>query len=564
MLKNKLKARESEVSLPNIKRLKDAKNNRRSTFINTLSPDSVRSRDIKNFSPLSAPEESPQADKTLQKNLKLNKNYFSKLDSIKKINDLIKVIEEQDNYIKALETELKVNKNNPGLKFNKSFLDHSDNKIEPESILSPYKVVLNALVEETEEENKSRNYEVSKIKNLLEENNATISKISQENSYIEKKTSDLEENLLKINKTQEQIWEAKQTIQTKIKALKNQLIDQENELKIKTEDFQNLLERKKISEEKIKEFSKFNSIIEINNSKLNDEVQLLAQENFKIEKKIEDAYQNSQDNEILIKKLIGKIEKTQKKIEYHKDKHAELKSEHKELKKELKANTEKYEIHKLKYEIQLEKYSSQKTLKIEDITSHKKEIKRKTFVQSPVVNIAKEESLNWQKKYSALEEELTHIREKLEKVRKNENYLNSQLANKDLIAKKMSLLVKKDEISEPKPELKTYSPVLSNKSIIDLKNIIENMNFLQKASEEYVRCTFCQKISNEVYLIIPCGDLICLDCKTESKPQCPKCNVNINNSINCLILNKILYNFKKEAENIETATRILENYNNNH
>ena len=110
MRKGTIKLNETERSLPSIKRHKTQVNNARTIFKESSSNKALLqgSPKAKEIPSLGLREPSQRFEKMTSKNSNVISPSHSKTDLNSKISNLIKIIEDQDNYIKTLETEFNI------------------------------------------------------------------------------------------------------------------------------------------------------------------------------------------------------------------------------------------------------------------------------------------------------------------------------------------------------------------------------------------------------------------------------------------------------------------------
>ena len=341
-----------------------------------------------------------------------------------------------------------------------------------------------------------------------------------------------------------------------------ELNEKQKILNSKNSEFEKMLEISSKSEEKLKLSNEYNNYIEKNTTRINDETAAIYQEKLKIEDDLQDLGKKIEEKQIFISEIKKKIKSIKSSLENENMKNKTLTTNIESAKANLKGTIEKNEEEITAYEqeknkIKLDLFSPKnKKFVIENET-----IKRRGTIgdQNYVLDPSKEEVIYWQKKYNSLEIELSQAKDEIEKLKKNEIYLNTQLKTKDLMIHQINSLVKQTEKSilqnSPKnSKLKSLNPKIY---LEDLATCVNDLQNKYKNSENLIKCNVCSKIPNECFLAVPCGHLSCLNCKQNFESFCPVCFFQTPRMIHSINLNRIFYNFQKESETIEQAKKIL-------
>ena len=448
MSRNHFKPNESDPILPAIKASRSTYNSPRNQLTKSPVLDLIGSK-----SPVSRPspilfksEERPSIevqDKFTRRitvtSIQLSKTVVSPTN----LNNLIKVIEEQDRYIRTIESEFSVNKNT----FSGKALQSVRN--------SEIHIAIDAIFGRTSEvgdEDESRrrgehgnspsfaredlkykkdrfkNYEIYKLKKQIEDNQAVISKLTVDSARYKKKQLEYEGAVGKIVRIEKEIEEIKAEAKYETENIKNEIYDSEMILNCKIIDFNDMSELLKRSEEKRHYSNEYNIFMESNSAKFKDKIGSLNHQKITLECEIEEINKKIVEKEGIIRELEGKMERASKKLEYERMKNTSLTYNYNSAKEELRNCNEQNEIIKNKHRNEKEKLKeilhSQKTDKPLSKNSEQILQNSTTLDEQPTINeTSREEVQKWQQQYAVLEKELNQAKEDLQKMKKNSNYL---------------------------------------------------------------------------------------------------------------------------------------------
>ena len=461
---------------------------------------------------------------------------------------------------------------------NKTTLTVNDAKIDLESITSKTNdniedTDLNAIPESTnpvishEEggKNKFKDYELYKLRKIIEETQAQIANLTMNNAAYKKTIPDYEDIMLKASKMDYDLEDVKISCKKQVKKMQGLLQEKESEITSKDSEIEDLTELIKRSEEKRTYSNEYNAFMENSNSKLKDKYASIIEDSARVEKELEEVRKIIREKEARVEELKVNFAEVQAELDREKQKNASLATNYETIKEGIKSNNEKTEMLRLKYKVEKEKV--QKFAEAEKKNSEKSKVlrnpikKRMTIAeQAPLNVISKDEAQRWKQRYTDLESELIESKESLEKLYRSEIYLKNQLLTKDLMVSQIESIMKQGEESEessPQTSPRSNSQI-DAKSLAELITLMEEMKYRYKNCEDALKCASCFKIPSECYLASPCGHLSCLNCKGDFEEICPQCSKNINTLVHAVYLDRVIYNYRKEVANVDRAKKLLE------
>ena len=494
----------------------------------------------------------------------------------KKISSLIKIINEQDTYIKSLETEFNVSKyellGHKGKLQEKNCMS-SDSKNEFEIISGKNATQTddfnNNIWNEQDSnsdlnKNKNKDDQILAYRKQLKEDHSQIMHLTHENTSVKKKYNDFDEVIQKAAKIDCQLEEVKIYWKNQIKNLNSTLEEKDIELANREEEIRDIGMLLKRSDEKRIYSNEYNIFMETNNAKLKDKLAKLQQEKAKAEKELEELKININEKEIHAEELKVILLEVEAALEHEKTKNSLISVNLETAKETLKASNEKNEMLKLRYKVEKEKnqraIEHHKTIRQKISPDQSK--RRSTVVeQVHLAEINKEETQRCQQKYISLISEINITKEMLEKLYKTEIFLKNSILTKDLIIAQIQSMIKMNEENEENFEPKLKSNPIKAKNMAELVTLMEEMKYRYKSTEEVIKCVSCFKVPSECYLASPCGHLSCLNCKSEFEVICPQCSKQIDAMVHAIHLDKIISNLRKEVENVDKAKKLLEHSN---
>ena len=461
---------------------------------------------------------------------------------------------------------------------NKTTLTVNDAKIDLESITSKTNdniedTDLNAIPESTNPvisheaggKNKFKDYELYKLRKIIEETQAQIANLTMNNAAYKKTIPDYEDIMLKASKMDYDLEDVKISCKKQVKKMQGLLQEKESEITSKDSEIEDLTELIKRSEEKRTYSNEYNAFMENSNSKLKDKYASIIEDSARVEKELEEVRKIIREKEARVEELKVNFAEVQAELDREKQKNASLATNYETIKEGIKSNNEKTEMLRLKYKVEKEKV--QKFAEAEKKNSEKSKVlrnpikKRMTIAeQAPLNVISKDEAQRWKQRYTDLESELIESKESLEKLYRSEIYLKNQLLTKDLMVSQIESIMKQGEESEessPQTSPRSNSQI-DAKSLAELVTLMEEMKYRYKNCEDALKCASCFKIPSECYLASPCGHLSCLNCKGDFEEICPQCSKNINTLVHAVYLDRVIYNYRKEVANVDRAKKLLE------
>jgi chromosome segregation ATPase len=132
--------------------------------------------------------------------------------------------------------------------------------------------------------------------------------------------------------------------------------------------------------------------------------------------------------------------------------------------------------------------------------------------------ISREEAARWHARYFALEEELSSVKQQLEKSIKNDTYHKNQLAQKNSFIEKLEVIVENLENKGPfnGKDSKSRSTQGSEFFIKAAGEMIRN-------ARETLACSVCFRHLIKGFVCVPCGHVACEDCARVCVSLCGNC-----------------------------------------
>ena len=419
-----------------------------------------------------------------------------------------------------------------------------------------------------EEINKSyaKDQKIFELKNELAKGKNIIARLKMENSIFKKTSLEYDENITKTQKRTQDLETLKKFYNSEIASLHTKILQTDQELHSKEKNIKDLSEILKKNNEKTNFFNDNKSFVENNHKELLAKLDLLKTEKERLEKNFENKKTEIQEKEELIQKFEKKFENLKTDLENEKEKNNFLIQSHEQIKSTLMTVNERSEVKRQKFEIDKERlFQAFESKKSENFFNFQETTKKRLSLaeQTSLTDLTKEEILRWQQRYSALETEVVKAKEKLEKMKKKEISIKNNLSAKDsIIFLTQSLMNTNNEPESLKDSEKFGVPdrkiMIHSRNIAELLNLIQEMKYRYKSSEEVSKCVSCFQLPNEYFLADPCGHLSCLDCKIEFDTICQQCSKCINGMVNVSRYYRIIQIFRNEAENIEKMKTSLE------
>jgi hypothetical protein len=546
MKKQSVKLMQSESHLPSLK----IKTSPKSIFNNSPSGDlnQVRRNIDRGFPDASSPNQ------TRSINLNLNK----------KVSNLLKIIQEQDMKIKSIESELNLTspsylKRTLSQKRPESNILDSNSFIEHETSQEMFlcfednKNFTNLLPDFTAG-SKIKDLEILKLKKQIKEEENQIIKLYSENVLTSEELSNLELISNKWKISGETIQELKSQSKEKVMIIEQEIEVVEKKIQSKRKEIEEFAELLKKSEEKRTYSNEYNIFMENNEQKLKEKLNTLQKEKEKIVNEIIEVKAKIMQQEQIIQKITQNLEKIDQDLKIEKKKSENLSFKYETAKDSLQESRKQNELQTVQFQADLETFQ-QKENPISEKTE--KTPKKPWNINDSLflLNISKEETLKLQQKFNKLEKELIYAQEALERLKKNEIYLQSQFSSKELMISQIEKLLKTTEIPQQSKK-KEDDKKPETKKIKDLQNLVRAMKE-NYSNLDLVKCIKCLKFASNSEFLLPCGHLICTGCLDVEVSSCVFCGSWITGLLKSPTLIKTISHLNSYQDKLSKANKLL-------
>lgn len=570
MRKKTLKLAQSERILPPLK-IKTTISTR-SIFTKSPVPEVLSSPKI-----LEKPLQPEQSRQFVNHGINLNLN--------KKVNNLLKIIKEQDEKIKFIESELKIF--SPSASF-KSFkpLNSSANTKNPSEANSfiEYPDQPDTLEFEEDEKNleefyleavsrdKQKDIVIFKLKKQIDEDNTKIQKIVELGDDARKKLAGLHSAQVIITKSEEKIGRIKEKFKNKFEDIEKQASIREQELQELRKSFEELAEILQKSEEKRQYSNEYNIFMEGNEQKLKEKVKALKLEKEKLKKQILEVQEQIFKQEVIVNELQKSIHEVLIDLEDERQKNETVEFNLGIGQEALTESLYQNKMQEKKFENDLNYLEQQIELSLESGSTDKTGNKYLSLSDKHFTNsFSREETIKLQQKYNRIEKDLNYAREALERLKKNESYLKNQFVTKDLMISQIEKMLsqaesnaeeaeKMNKIEEDnrKEEEKKRSELVkvAKSGIAELQGIIVDMIESYNSGLNEVKCNKCMKLVVDPVFLVPCGHLACSGCWGEDDRNCRLCGEGAV-VIKSKNMSKVIGRLRMDTETIMKANRLL-------
>ena len=237
----------------------------------------------------------------------------------------MKIVADQEDYIRILETEFNVTNNDFSkirLQNLSKTLTNTEGKIDIESIshknnekIDDFEIELNNTAK-CWKDDKFNELEIFKLKKQLKDDQVKIEKLESKNSNYKKKFSENEESCKIFENIEREIIEVESKNKQKLEKMQAELNEKQKILNSKSSEFEKMLEISSKSEEKLKLSNEYNNYIEKNTTRINDETAAIYQEKLKIEDDLQDLSKKIEEKQIFISEIKKKIKSIKSSLEY--------------------------------------------------------------------------------------------------------------------------------------------------------------------------------------------------------------------------------------------------------
>lgn len=406
---------------------------------------------------------------------------------------------------------------------------------------------------------KNKDNEIQDVRRKSEEFAHQLQTLLNENTEVKNRNKVLEENL---TKTQSIIAEMENNIsqyQASLKKSAEHLSEKQSEVLFKQSEVEEISELFRRSEEKRKIAIEYNNSLESTISNLQKQFLTFKKKSEDLQKDLDLKNSMIEEKDIYFKTLQEKASKLEEILNFDKEKLALTKlelektqSDHQDFLLNANRQISKLEEQNLKLQNQLKdiKESSQ----VPTITFFKKSESLKE--QKNISEIDKNEVSRWHTRYHATEQELLQTKEQLEKSNKNENYLKTQMSEKNHLIKQMEGMIlstgnySRSLESSPNPNPHKYYNELYHLSEIMLERL--------KSIEDFLRCETCFKISQKNYVCFPCGDICCDTCNDALEEVCGKCASRVTGVVFTDLIFKVFNAMRYLGDDVRSVRKFME------
>jgi len=509
-------------------------------------------------------------------------NHGINLNLNKKVNNLLKIIKEQDDKIRNIETELNIF--NPSTSF-KTFkpLSSSINTKNPSEVNSfiEYSDQLDNLELEEDEKNleefyfeavsreKQKDIVIFRLRKQVDEDNAKIQKIVEVGESLGKKLIELQNAQVLITKSEKKISQTKERLKFKVQDIEKQASIREQELQEMRKGFEELAEILQKSEEKRQYSNEYNIFMESNEQKLKEKVKALKLEKEKLSKQILEVQEQIYKQEVIVNELEKYLQEVLVDLEDEKQKTETVEFNLGLAQEALTESLYQNKMQENRFENDLNGLGQQIQLSLESGSTHKNESKYIGLSDKHFNNsFSREETIKLQQKYNRVEKDLNYAREALEKLKKNEIYLQNQFITKELMISQIEKMLTQAESNaekieeenrkekEEKEKRKNESEKAAKSGISELKGIIVDMIESYNSELNEVKCIKCLKLVVDPVFLAPCGHLACSGCWGVDDINCGLCGEEAK-VIKSKNLSKVIGRLRMDTETIMKANRLL-------
>ena len=147
------------------------------------------------------------------------------------------------------------------------------------------------------------------------------------------------------------------------------------------------------------------------------------------------------------------------------------------------------------------------------------------------------------------------VKSEIEKLKKDEVYLKSQMIQKTVLIEKLQLYIENSETPANLIENAQISAYFNTFEAVLL--IVESMQDKIKNVADHFKCVSCFKTSSQFFIFYPCGHLCCYHCKEDLDSLCIKCTERISAILPEIYLEILINLQNKELECIDNIKELV-------
>lgn len=407
--------------------------------------------------------------------------------------------------------------------------------------------------------NKGKNQEILGSLRKSEDFSLQIQNLIMENSELKTVNKHCEENLARMQKNLVEVENDVREYRVCVRKLEDVIKEKSNEVELKQSQIEELYELLRRSEEKKKVAIEFGNSIESNMSGIQKQLLQYKKKSETLQKDLETKILHIEEKDKLIEVLKCKISSLKSSYENEKEKlhimELELEKTEAFHQESLLNNSKKLNT------LEEENYKLQNQLK--EIKDPKPNLFLPTFNRPEAIcenknieEINKNEVSRWHSRCQNAENELLSTKQQLEKSSKNENYLKTQMTQKNQLIKHMERLIlttennTKSVENSPNPNFNKYFAEIYHLSDI----VLERIRF----TEDFLRCQTCFKLSQKYFICFPCGHFCCEICFGALEEVCGKCAERVLQTVSTDMISKILNSISYLTDDVGNVRKFIE------
>ena len=158
---------------------------------------------------------------------------------------------------------------------------------------------------------------------------------------------------------------------------------------------------------------------------------------------------------------------------------------------------------------------------------------------------SEQETMRWQQKFFESEEKLAFKTFELERIRKDDIYLHSQIDMKNSLIERLNkVLLETGDYSNSHKARSQSLPFDSQQELIELIDKLLNQNDLLA---DNFRCSNCTSTASPMVLLHPCHHLHCTQCQDAEIKICKSCNQSFLQAISLSLLSLFSNHLKSQC-----------------
>lgn len=531
-LKLNLNDLSSSHYLPDIKSQKSAPTSPRIGFQANLTPMAGNQADSSRPEDLLITKLAEKKQKIGNSIKKLTQNQVSK----KQYTGLLKFVKEREEYIEVLEKQLQEINETTKVKVEEKYEVSFKERSPKFHVGTP------------------KNCDLIKLRGENEDLKDSIEKLTKRIFEQKLKLEDLESQKEKQSRKIEIIEKTLEIKNIELQSLHHKLQENKSSEANKSEDLQDLERLLKISEDKRKVaieqvITMEKRLFQIQSKNFN-----ITNSQNELKSSLDDLTRNLLSKETELKDSLEQNRELQKKIRKEKDLASGFKTELEMIRVNMKTNEDFFKG-KID-EITKENIELRETLN-KSLQHIRKNVKRAGTVAGSkyLDDYSEQETMRWQQKFFESEEKLALKSFELERVRKDDIYLHSQIDMKNSLIERLNkVLLETGDHSNSHKARSSSLPFDSHQELTELIDKLLNQNDLLA---DNFRCSNCTSTSSPMVLLHPCQHIHCPQCQDADINICKFCNQSILQSISLSLLSLFSNHLKSQSTSLKHLKLML-------